>query len=271
VRRAGRSASGIATSLGSAVVRRAAARAAESQRRDPLISDPLAALLISPPEIANAVERTAAINGQVPELAAAHRRAIDYEVARSRYFDAYFADVTAAGIRQVVVVAAGLDSRAFRLQWPDGTTVFELDRPEILIYKAATLDNNGEHPRVDWRPVSVESDKDWPRTLWDAGFNHNEPTAWLAEGLLPLPAAAQDALITEIDALSAAGSRFALDEAIGHVAGYSHPADWLTSRGWWTDTLAVKDYLAQLSRPVSDGDGELFPLRATFVTAEKVA
>ncbi|MCT7658984.1 SAM-dependent methyltransferase [Mycobacterium sp. CPCC 205710] len=261
----------IATSLGSAVVRRAAARATESERHDPLSSDPMAALLISPPEITKAVETSAEINSRVPALAAAHRQAIDYEAARTRYFDAYFAEAAEAGIRQVVIVAAGLDSRAFRLAWPDGTTVFELDRPEILNYKAVMLGNQDIRPRVHWRPVGVERDGDWPRMLFGAGFNHNEPTAWLAEGLLPLPAAAQDALITDIDGLSAAGSRFALDEAFGYVSGYHHPADWLTSRGWWTTTFDVSDYLEQLSRLAADHDDPLFSLRATFVTAEKVA
>jgi methyltransferase (TIGR00027 family) len=271
VRRAQRSGSVIATSLGSAVVRRAAARAAETERRDRVSSDPLAALLISPPEITKAVETTAELNSRVPALAAAHRQAVDYEAARARYFDAYFAEVAEAGIRQVAMVAAGLDSRAFRLAWPDSTTVFELDRPEILAYKAVTLGSQAVSPRVNWRPVGVERDGAWPRKLFDAGFNHNEPTAWLAEGLLPLPAAAQDMLISDIDGLSAAGSRFALDEAIGYVSGYHHPADWLTSRGWWTTTLDVSDYLAQLSRLPGDGDDALFSLRATFVTAEKVA
>jgi methyltransferase (TIGR00027 family) len=269
VRRARRNDLVVATSLGSAVVRRAAARAAETERHDPLMSDPLAALLISPPEIARAVQRTAEINSQVPALAAAHQQAIDYEAARTRFFDDYFAGVAADDIRQVVVLAAGLDSRAFRLAWPDGVTVYEIDRPEILIYKSVTMSKNAVAPRVDWRPVGIESDRDWPRALWDAGFNHNEPTAWLAEGLFPLPADAQDSLVAGIDGLSAAGSRFALDEAFGFVAGYNHPADWLTSRGWWTSTVDVKDYLMQASRPVADG--ELFDLQATLVAAEKVA
>lgn len=271
MRRAHRGGSVIATSLGSAVVRRAAARAAEAERDAPLVSDPLAALLISPPEITKAVETSAEINSRVPALAAAQRQAGDYEAARARYFDGFLAEAVDAGIRQVVIVAAGLDSRAFRLSWPAGTRVFELDRPEILIYKAVTLGNQGHQPRVRWRPVGVERDGDWPRMLFDAGFNHNDPTAWLAEGLLPLPAAAQDALISDIDGLSAAGSRFALDEAFGVTPGYNHPADWLTSRGWWTTTVDVKDYLAEQSRPAHDGDDKLFRLRATFVTAEKVA
>ncbi len=125
---------------------------------------------------------------------------------RTHFFDAYFAEAAAAGIRQVVILAAGLDSRAYRLDWPAGVTVYELDLPKVLAYKAETLAGHGAAPAADRRPVPVDLRHDWPQALRDNGFDESQPTAFLAEGLLPfLPAAAQEALFASIDATERAG------------------------------------------------------------------
>jgi methyltransferase (TIGR00027 family) len=262
---------GLAERIGAPAVLAAAARASESARPDALISDPLAAALVSAPELARLADATAELNGQVPALAAAHRQLTDYLAARTHRFDAFCADAAAAGIRQIVILASRLDTRAFRLSWPDDTIVFEIDRPNTLLYKAAALAGQAARPRARWRPVGVEPVATWPRALWNARFNHNEPTAWLVEGLIPMPAAEQDALITEIDMLSAAGSLLILDDSVGPHSGYNDPADWLTSRGWGVETVWARDYLAELNRPVVNTGDELFELSATFVTAEKIA
>lgn len=231
--------------------------------------DPLAAVLLGRPKVIEVLERSAGLIDQVPALAAAHHQIADYHAMRSRFFDARLNDAAAAGIRQCVVLAAGLDTRAFRLQWPDGMTVFEIDQPTVLRYKENALTAHGAHPAADWHPVGVESDAPWPRRLWDAGFNHNEPTAWLAEGLLPLPDATQDALISEIDKLSAAGSMFAFDDVLGMCPGRSDAPGWLTSRGWWTDVVEAR-HLPEL-RGRRDGDAQSYTEHALLVTAEKVA
>lgn len=131
---------------------------------------------------------------------------------RTRFFDDFFRSATDAGIRQAVILAAGLDSRAFRLPWPPGTTVFEVDQPQVIEFKTATLSGLGARPTADRRTVAVDLREDWPAALREAGFDATQRTAWIAEGLLGyLPADAQDRLLDQIGALSVPGSRFATE------------------------------------------------------------
>ncbi|OBK50980.1 SAM-dependent methyltransferase [Mycobacterium gordonae] len=131
---------------------------------------------------------------------------------RTRFFDDFFRSATDAGIRQAVILAAGLDSRAFRLPWPPGTTVFEVDQPQVIEFKTATLSGLGAQPTADRRTVAVDLREDWPAALREAGFDPTQRTAWIAEGLLGyLPADAQDRLLDQIGALSVPGSRFATE------------------------------------------------------------
>jgi methyltransferase (TIGR00027 family) len=134
---------------------------------------------------------------------------------RTHFFDAYFRAAIDAGIRQFVILAAGLDSRAYRLNWASGSTVYEIDQPKVLEYKDATLRGHGAVPKARRIAVAVDLRDDWGSALVGAGFHRGRPTAWLAEGLLPyLPAAAQDRLFEMLTDLSAAGSRVAV-EAFG--------------------------------------------------------
>lgn len=131
---------------------------------------------------------------------------------RTRFFDDFFGAATEAGIRQAVILAAGLDSRAYRLPWPSGTTVFEVDQPQVIEFKTATLSGLGAQPTADRRTVAVDLREDWPAALREAGFDPTQRTAWIAEGLLGyLPADAQDRLLDQIGALSVPGSRFATE------------------------------------------------------------
>lgn len=131
---------------------------------------------------------------------------------RTRFFDDFFSSATIAGIRQTVILAAGLDSRAFRLPWPSATTVFEVDQPQVIEFKTATLSGLGAQPTADRRTVAVDLREDWPAALGEAGFDPSQRTAWIAEGLLGyLPAEAQDRLLDQITALSVPGSRFATE------------------------------------------------------------
>jgi methyltransferase (TIGR00027 family) len=141
---------------------------------------------------------------------------------RTRFFDAFFRAATQAGIRQAVILASGLDARAYRLDWPAGMTVFEVDQPEVIAFKTTTLADLGAEPTTDRRTVAIDLRNDWPAALIEAGFDKNQPTAWIAEGLLGyLPPEAQDRLLDNISALSAAGSRLAT-EAIPDMSNVDH-------------------------------------------------
>lgn len=149
------------------------------------------------------------------------RRAAEGMAVRTRHFDTLFTDAAADGVRQAVILAAGLDARAYRLAWPAGTSVFELDQPEVIAFKGETLAQLGAEPAADRRAIAIDLREDWPKTLLDNGFDPTQPTAWIAEGLLIyLPPEAQDLLFDRIDDLSAPGSRVAT-EHIPDVGAFS--------------------------------------------------
>lgn len=213
----------IKTSVGSTAVMVAAARAIETEQPDALIHDPYARLLVNNAgaeiiwEAMLDPEVVAKIEAIDEESAARIHHMRGYQAVRTHFFDAYFADAVAGGIRQVVILASGLDSRAYRLDWPAGTTVYEIDQPQVLDYKSATLAESGATPSADRREVAIDLREDWPAALRAAGFDPAQRTAWLSEGLLMyLPADAQDKLFTQIGELSPAGSRISAETAPTH-------------------------------------------------------
>ncbi|WP_055403447.1 MULTISPECIES: class I SAM-dependent methyltransferase [unclassified Mycobacterium] len=130
---------------------------------------------------------------------------------QTRFFDDFFEEAGAAGIRQAVIVAAGLDSRAYRLEWAPGTTVFEIDLPKVLEFKARVLGEEGAAPKARRVEVAADLRTDWSRALEAAGFDSEAPSAWSVEGVLPyLTDEAQNTLFTRISGLSAPGSRIAI-------------------------------------------------------------
>ncbi|MDT5087150.1 MAG: hypothetical protein QOJ61_4193 [Mycobacterium sp.] len=199
----------LASSVGATATAVAARRAMASKGPNPLIDDPFAEPLV------NAVGVEAFIkmmNGEI-ELTdddpafTSQRLAVGMAV-RTRFFDNFFADAAAAGVRQAVILAAGLDTRAYRLQWPSGTVVYEVDQSQVIEFKTRTLADLGATPAADRKAVAVDLRDDWPGALRDNGFDSRRPTAWIAEGLLGyLPPDAQDRLFDNITALSSAGSR----------------------------------------------------------------
>jgi methyltransferase (TIGR00027 family) len=212
----------ITESVGSTAVMVAAARAAETDKPDPLIRDPYARILVSEAGTgvwekmldSDLLDKVAEIDA---EAAAIFEHMRGYQAVRTHFFDAHFAAAAAAGIRQVVILASGLDSRAYRLDWPAGTAVYEIDQPKVLEYKASTLESHGATPTADRHAVAIDLRQDWPAALIAAGFDPKAPTAWLAEGLLMyLPADAQDRLFSQISELSAPGSRVAAETAANH-------------------------------------------------------
>ncbi|BBY22655.1 class I SAM-dependent methyltransferase [Mycobacterium stomatepiae] len=143
---------------------------------------------------------------------------VDGMAVRTRYFDDYFSDATAAGVRQVVILASGLDARAYRLPWPAETVVYEIDQPQVIDFKTSTLADIGAQPTATRHTVPIDLRQDWPAALRAAGFDTSTPTAWLAEGLLIyLPPEAQDRLFDNITALSAPGSTIATEFVPGIV------------------------------------------------------
>ena len=207
----------ITESVGATALGVAAARAAETESANPLISDPFARVFLNAAGEGMwnwfaAPDLPAEIVEAEPDLQRRMQGMVDYMAARTSFFDQFFLEATRAGVHQVVILAAGLDSRAWRLPWPDGTTVYELDQPRVLEFKSATLRENGAQPRCNLVHVPVDLRHDWPSALRRAGFDPSAPSAWSAEGLLPfLPAAAQELLFERVQALSAGRSRIAVE------------------------------------------------------------
>jgi methyltransferase (TIGR00027 family) len=161
------------------------------------------------------------------------REALNEQIAvRTRFFDDFFTAATEAGIRQAVILASGLDTRAYRLHWPEGMVVYEIDQPQVIDFKTRTLADLGAAPTADRRPIGIDLRDDWPTALQQRGFDVNQPTAWIAEGLLVyLPAEAQDRLFDSIGALSAPGSRVAT-EHFPDPAGFSGERAQRLSERW---------------------------------------
>ena len=254
----------LASSVGATATMVAVGRALASRDPRPLIDDPFAAPLAR----AVGIEFfTRVLDGdidtQIPGASPARTQAmIDGMAVRTRFFDDYFTEATAAGIRQVVILAAGLDARAYRLAWPAGTVVYEIDQPEVIAFKSETLAGIGAVPTATRRTVAIDLREDWPAALAAAGFDPAAPTAWLAEGLLIyLPPEAQDRLFDEIAALSAPGNAVATEYVPGimdfdreqaraastqlrergldidmgalvFAGARSHVMDYLTGQGW---------------------------------------
>ena len=226
----------LANSVGATATMVAAARAAASKRPQPVVTDDFAEPLV---RAVGLDVFTKLASGELDpadlEQSVGFARMVDTFAARARYFDDYFAAAGQAGLLQVVIVASGLDSRAYRLRWPIGTTVYEIDQPEVIAFKSATMSQIGAAPTAKLREVGIDLREDWPAALQEAGFDPAHPTAWLAEGVLIgwLPPEAEIRLLDSIIPLSAEGSRFAAD--YGTVTGTSKEAREqarLMTEGW---------------------------------------
>ncbi|MBS9536007.1 class I SAM-dependent methyltransferase [Mycobacterium sp. M1] len=264
----------LASSVGSTATMVAAARALATAGPDAIIDDPYAAPLVRAVGIDFF---TRLIDGGIDLTAAAGEHAGDVQrmagslAVRTRFFDEFFTDSAGAGVSQAVILAAGLDSRAYRLAWAPGTTVYEVDQPQVVDFKSAAMARLGAEPTAQRRTVAVDLRDDWPNALRRNGFDDGRPAAWSAEGLLMyLPPDAQDRLFDDITALSAPGSRLAtemhpdtgdqmaeraqtltdqwrshgydLDMTALFYTGERHNvADYLTERGWDVTTRPRKE------------------------------
>ncbi|HEX9832770.1 MAG TPA: class I SAM-dependent methyltransferase [Mycobacterium sp.] len=206
----------LASSVGATATMVAAARAIATSADDALINDPFAEPLVRAvgvdffTKLASGELRAEDLDADTASVPMA--RMTDNMAVRTKFFDEFFTDAATSGIRQAVILASGLDSRAYRLAWPAGMTVYEIDQPEVIEFKTRTLAEFGAEPTADRRTVGVDLRFDWPSALIAAGFDPGRPTAWSAEGLLGyLPPEAQDKLLDTITELSAIGSRVAVE------------------------------------------------------------
>jgi methyltransferase (TIGR00027 family) len=299
----------LASSVGATATMVAAARAMATRAPNPVINDPYAEPLVR----AVGVDFfTKLASGELaPEdldesLAASSSagalRFADGMAARTRFFDDFFSDAGRAGIRQAVILAAGLDARAYRLDWPDGTVVFEIDQPEVISFKSQTMTDLGAEPTADRRAVAVDLRNDWPAALRDAGLDTSAPIAWIAEGLFGyLPPQAQDRLLDVISELSPPGSRLAAEgvpaintadqeearqrmqsvtdrwQAHGFDLDFSEltftgeRADvptYLQERGWQTAALTTNELLTRAGLAPIEDDGVGFA-QIVYITATK--
>ncbi|MFD8087103.1 class I SAM-dependent methyltransferase [Kitasatospora sp. NPDC059722] len=220
----------------------AAARAQESERDDALFTDPLARDLAAPKGF-ELIERYAG-GGLLPFIS-----------IRTRYLDDAIRDILAeGGIQQVVLIAAGMDTRAYRLDWPDGTELYEVDHGPLITEKRRRLDALGAEPRTDRREVSADLTQDWLPTLEAAGFDRTRPTLWIAEALTFFLTDEQAAgFLRLLASASAPGSRLAFDilgrallrspfskpfldtlaaDGTPWIFGTDEPEEFLTANGW---------------------------------------
>jgi methyltransferase (TIGR00027 family) len=210
----------LASSVGATATMVAAARAAATRRPQPIITDQFAEPLVRAVGLDVFTKvATGELDSDDLERDMGFPRMTDTFAARARYYDEYFAEATATGVQQVVIVASGLDARPYRLSWPTGTVVYEIDQPEVIEFKTSTLAKLGAIPTAWHRTVGVDLREDWPGALQEAGFDPTRPTAWLAEGVLIgfLPPEAEVRLLDNIIALSAPGSWFSAD--FGTITG----------------------------------------------------
>lgn len=283
----------LATGVGVTATIVAAGRAMATRDPRGLIDDPFAEPLV---RAVGLDLFTKMMDGELDMSTIAHvsptvaRAMVDGNAVRTKYFDDYILSATDEGIRQVAILASGLDARAYRLPWPAGTVVYEIDQPQVVEFKATTLADLGAEPSATLRAVPIDLRADWPTALQAAGFDPAAPTAWLAEGLLMyLKPEAQDRLFDTITALSAPGSRVATEfvtsvvdfdaerartisnpfrdhgvdvdlASLVYTGRRNHALDYLGAKGWRLEGVPLAELFRRsgLDAPAPDDDDTVF-------------
>ncbi|MCW2515436.1 MAG: methyltransferase [Mycobacterium sp.] len=289
-------------SVGATALGVAGGRAAETNGESPLISDPYAQMFLEAAgdgiwKIYLGDEPPAELAEIDPRFKERMELMKSYMASRTKFFDDFFLAAAADGIRQAVILAAGLDARAWRLAWPQGSVVFEIDQPKVLAFKLDTLESHGVSPIATHVGVGIDLRQDWPRALVDAGFDPSQPTAWSAEGLLPyLTAEAQNLLFERVQSLSASGSRVSVEaftndffsaesfarreeqmeqyrEIAKRLGGEditksgnllyeeerTEVTDWLGAHGWEVTGITAEDLMVSYDRRIDSDLEEAFP------------
>lgn len=303
----------LASSVGVTATMVAAARAMATRADRPLINDPFAEPLVKAVGV-DLLSRLASGELDAAELndvhdgatgsAGAMSRMADNMAVRTKFFDEFFLGATKAGIKQAVILASGLDARAYRLQWPAGTVVYEVDQPQVIEFKTRELAGLGAAPTAERRVVAVDLRDDWPTALRAAGFDPSRPSAWSAEGLLGyLPPEAQDRLLDTITELSAPGSRIATESApnpepgeeekiqermqaiterwrehgfdldlagLVYFGDRNEAAPYLSDHGWRLTSTSIRELFAEHGlEPLTDDETQLGEMLYTSGTLEK--
>ncbi|HUH69514.1 MAG TPA: class I SAM-dependent methyltransferase [Mycobacterium sp.] len=308
----------LASGVGATATMVAAARAVATRADRPLIDDPYAEPLVRAVGVdlltrlatgevnPNDLNDVADVQDGATGSTGAMSRMADNMAVRTKFFDEFFLDATKAGIKQVVILASGLDSRAYRLPWPAGTVVYEVDQPRVVEFKSRTLAELGAIPAAYRRVVAIDLRDDWAAALRAAGFDPAQPTAWSAEGLLGyLPPEAQDRLLDTVTALSAPGSRFATESArnpehgdeermkqrmqsiserwrahgfdldmagLVYFGDRNEAAPYLSGHGWQLSSISVRDlFAANGLPPIEDDDVRMADLLYVSGTLNKNA
>ena len=254
--------------VGFTAIQVAAEREREAARPDALFADPLAAALVAQVKGDHG-------EGPVPYLGPDAQWLFgDFVALRTCFIDEQVMSAV-PGLSQVVAIAAGLDGRGYRLAWPEGVRVYEIDRSEVLDFKQQVVRRAGLKPTVDLVPVAADLRHDWPLPLQAAGFAAEQPTLWIVEGILNyLEREAADHLITQIGNLSAPSSRLVSVYNVGDLAAVAlragraggeeiatikklwksgpsiEPVSWLSGHGWQAEAATVADWAVRLGRPV---------------------
>ena len=301
----------ITQSVGATALGVAAARAAETESENPLINDPFARVFVdaagegmwsiyaNPTLMAKVIELE-------PDVGTRIQLMIDFMATRTAFIDEFFLGAVDAGVRQVVILAAGLDARSWRLPWPEGTVIYELDQPKVLDFKTSTLEQHGAHPTAQLVNIPIDLRQDWPKALQEAGFDASRPTAWSAEGLVRyLPSQGQDLLFERIHSLSAEGSWLATNvpsagfgdpklvqrqhddmrrvrATVAKLVDADIPADddiwypeertpvdsWLREHGWDVSAESFPELMARYSRSIPEDAQDSMP-PTLFVSAQR--
>lgn len=294
----------LGSGVGATATMVAAGRALATKDPRGLINDPFAEPLVEAVGLEFFIKQVRGeldTTGIDPASLARVASLVDEVALRTKYVDDYFLRTAGGGVRQAVILASGLDARAYRLPWPPDTTVYEIDQPAVITFKTTTLRALGAQPTADLRTVPTDLRHDWAPALIAAGFDATAPTMWSAEGLLMyLPAQAQDRLFDNITGLSAPGSTvaadyvarprnpddaataamteswrergFAVDMAsLTFAAEPNHIPHYLTGLGWQVEILPRADLFAhhglQLPTEVDDLTGELAYLSGALARA----
>jgi methyltransferase (TIGR00027 family) len=261
-------------------------RALESWREDRLFDDPFAQAFVDAAPGAFPEERQAREpgGGGLRELGAAFSA---HAVIRTRFYDDWLTAAVGGGCGQVVLLAAGLDTRAFRLGWPGGTRVFEVDLPDVLAFKEAALAGHGAVPRCERVTVAADLRGDWVAELLTAGFDRARPAAWLAEGLIIyLTAGEAGRLLGAVSELSTADGQLAFEHSPAGAdavtararqlpgmraytslwkGGLGDAPGWLNEHGWRPRFHELATLGRSYRRPVPG------PARSGFLTAVRLS
>jgi len=255
--------------VGATAVGVAAIRAAETARSARLFTDPLAASFVRAAGFGG-VQKVGGTRGPRASLVA-------WVTVRTRFLDDLVLDACKRGCRQVVILGAGLDARAFRLDWPADVRLWELDLPDVLKFKEEVVAAQGLRPSCERITVPGDLAEDWSRLLVQAGLDPHAPVVWLAEGVLAyLSAEVSDSLVAHAAELSVPGSRMGLTLASperlrawrdAHPDGKSDPRDyvalwrstapdkateWLAAHGWQAEIFDVAERSATYGRPIEE-------------------